>query len=232
MEIWRIHHKPETISTNLDARQGKHGDVYTAGFQISGRGRLDHKWQSPPDTNLMMSVVLSVDGLPAEQVVTLPLVVGISVCEGLSKVSPMLKWPNDVLVEGKKLAGILCERHGDDVIVGIGINVLQDSFPIDIAARATSLKLLTGAGEIVDVRDAVLRHLGENYREWHDNGFGGFYERIQALDWLRGRMLSVRQTDGDVSPICGVSSGIMPDGTLDVGGVKVYAGEAHVEGIG
>ena len=79
MTNWRIHHKAETASTNLDARTGRHGDVFTADYQTAGRGRLDHKWLSPPGANLMMSVVLSVDGLAPEQVATLPLVVGLAV---------------------------------------------------------------------------------------------------------------------------------------------------------
>ena len=80
---WRVHHKSETESTNLDARAGKHRDVFTADHQTAGRGRLDHKWLSPPGTNLMMSVVLSVEGLEPEQVATLPLVVGLAVVKAV-----------------------------------------------------------------------------------------------------------------------------------------------------
>ena len=79
----RIHHKAETASTNLDARSGHHGDVFTADYQTAGRGRLDHKWESPPKTNLMMSAVLSVEGLAPEKVATLPLVVGLAVIKAV-----------------------------------------------------------------------------------------------------------------------------------------------------
>ena len=76
---WNLHHKRETASTNLDAREGRHRDVFTADFQTAGRGRLDHTWSSPPGTNLLMSVVLAVDGLAPERVATLPLVAGLAV---------------------------------------------------------------------------------------------------------------------------------------------------------
>ena len=246
---WRIHHKAETASTNLDARTGAHGDVFTADYQTAGRGRLDHKWLSPPDTNLMMSVVLSVDGLAPEQVATLPLVVGLATIRALQgfvagekdlrhKTGDLkLKWPNDILLDGKKVAGILCERSGDTVIAGIGVNVGQTEFDMEIAARATSLRLLIEQSEqsnnrtihVTQVRSAILRELDRWYSRWRSDGFAAIHPEIAAVDLLRGRTVSVRQTDGDSSPMTGVSNGIMPDGSLDIGGVKVYAGEAHIE---
>ena len=233
---WRIHHKPETVSTNLDAREGRHGDVYTADFQTAGRGRLDHKWLSPPKTNLMMSVVLSVEGLSPEQVSTLPLVMGLAVCKAIGAstpiksgvlrgLSPKIKWPNDVLVGGRKVAGILCERHGENVIVGIGINVKKQEFDNEIADTAISL----GLDSIDEVRDVVLLEVGKLYEDWFKKGFLTVYGEFEAIDFLKGREVSVRQTDGDLVPLVGRSNGIMPDGSLDVDGTKVYAGEAHVE---
>ena len=243
---WRIRHRTETASTNLDARVGSHGDVFTADYQTAGRGRLDHKWLSPPGTNLMMSAVLSVEGIEPEQVATFPLIVGLAVAQALRPFvvddqdagrktgDVKLKWPNDVLVGGKKIAGILCERHGDNVIAGIGVNVGQTEFDTEIADRATSLALAGPlaasrlAPSALQVRDAVLASLKRVYGLWRARGFAAVYPEIAAIDALRGRVLSVRQTDDDSTPVQGVSQGIMPDGSLDVGGAKVYAGEAHV----
>mgnify|MGYP003320282538 CR=1 FL=1 len=260
MTAWRIHHRAETASTNLDARAGTHGDVYTADFQTAGRGRLDHKWLSPPGENLMMSVVLSVEGLSPEHVATLPLVIGLAVCRGLSPLldaadpsrvglsptlggirglSPALKWPNDVLVAGRKLAGILCERQGDQVIVGIGVNVNQREFPPEIAGKSTSLSrfLLSdgdcpqnGGGTVPMVRDAILAEIDHLYGTWREDGFAAVYPQIVAIDCLKGRELSVLQTDDDAEPICGLCGGIRSDGSLDVAGHPIYAGEAHVFG--
>ena len=229
---WSVHHKTETVSTNLDARAGIHGDVYTADFQTAGRGRLDHKWQSPPGTNLMMSVVLSVDGLSPEALSTLPLVIGLSVVKAIRKwgLSPLLKWPNDVLVGGRKVSGILCERHGDSVIAGIGVNVKQRVFPPEIAKKATSLAELMGAVPISveGVRDAVLGEIGVLYEIWREKGLKAVYPEIQTVDCLRGQTLAVKQTDDDAEPVRGVCGGIALDGSLLVGSVPIYAGEAHV----
>ena len=256
---WRIHHKAETTSTNADARGGSHGDVFTADYQTAGRGRLDHKWLSPPKTNLMMSVVLSVEGLAPEHVTTLPLVIGFSVCKAIHSILSLrhlcapfaannkvlatkgaqgghreifLKWPNDVLVDGKKIAGILCERNGDNVIAGIGVNVGQTEFDKGIAERATSLVLhVPQVPPVLEVRDTLLSELDKWYGIWRSAGFAAVYPEIAAVDFLKGREIAVRQTDDDSAPVTGVSNGIMPDGSLDVGGVKVYAGEAHVEKV-
>ena len=284
MIAWRIHHKAETTSTNLDARAGRHGDVYTADFQTAGRGRLDHKWLSPPGTNLMMSAVLSVGGLsPAagglspsigglspdsgglspEAVATLPLVVGLAVVQAVrGLLSPieaqkvLLKWPNDVLIGGRKVAGILCERNGDAVIVGIGINVKQRVFPQELADNAISLGSVptflagsvpncegsvpsssvgpvpTGMGPVPRVREAVLETLGRLYETWREKGFAAVYPAIREVDFLRGQALAVRQTDDDAEPVRGICGGIQSDGSLLVGETSVYAGEAHVEAIG
>ena len=251
--MWRLHHRDVTASTNIDARGGSHGDVFTAGFQTAGRGRLDHKWLSPPGANVIMSAVLSVRGLAPEQVSTLPLVVGLAVARGLSPfVSrgqsldskgsvPMLKWPNDVLIGDRKVAGILCELDGEKVIAGIGINVKLQKFPGEIEKTAISLEEAMGTvpkeagsvptekGSVPVVREAVLGEIGRLYDVWCKKGFGAIWPEIAKIDCLRGQALAVRQTDDDVAPVVGVSGGIQPDGSLDVGGVKVYAGEAHVE---
>ena len=239
---WCIHHKTETASTNLDARGGVHGDVFTADYQTAGRGRLDHKWLSPPKTNLMMSVILSVEDLSPEHVSTLPLVIGLAVTKTLSSLIPdprslipSLKWPNDVLVGGKKIAGILCERKDDSVIGGIGVNVGQTEFDKEIADRATSLALILPTSvsrlpsPVLALRDSILAELDNCYSRWRTDGFAAIYPEIAAVDFLMGREIAVRQTDGDSAPVVGISNGIMPDGSLDVGGAPVYAGEAHVE---
>ena len=222
---WRIHHKATTGSTNKDALGGSHGDVYTADRQTAGRGRLDHKWLSPPGENLMMSAVLSVEGLS-------PLVANRKP-GGLS-----LKWPNDVLCGGRKLAGILCERHGDNVIVGIGVNVNQRKFAPEIEKTAVSLVQLgtvpvggRGTVPVGFVRDRVLEALSGVYGEWKAGGLSPLMDRISAVDWLKGRMVGVLQTDADPEPVSGVCGGIASDGSLLVSDRRIWAGEAHVASV-
>ena len=231
-EEWRIVHVKETVSTNLLAREGRPGDVFTADFQSAGRGRLDHKWLSPPGQNLMMSAVVDVAGIEPQEAATLPLAVGLAIVEALAPFAGGLtiKWPNDVLAgNGRKLAGILCERNGDSAIVGIGVNVRQEIFPPEIADRATSLALLGLDLTPVAVRDAALASLGRVVDEWRRGGFASLWPRVAAIDCLKGRMVSVRQTDGAAPSAQGVSRGIARDGSLIVADEAVWAGEAHVE---
>ena len=237
---WNIHHAQVTASTNDDAVAGVHGDVFTAGFQTCGRGRLDHRWLSPPSENLMMSAVLSVDGVAPDEVVTFPLVAGLAVCRALRrwKAETLLKWPNDVLVNGRKLAGILCRLNGDKVIAGIGVNVCQKDFPPEISSGAESLARVSRlkadtpeerAAAVAAVRDGVLDELGKLYGRWRECGFRTIHPEIAAIDLLKGRYVSVRQTDDGADAVSGVCGGILADGSLGVGGGRVYAGEAHVE---
>ena len=224
---WRIHHKSETVSTNLDARAGVSGDVFTADYQSAGRGRLDHKWMSRAGENLMMSVVLGVEGLDPAAVATLPLVIGLSVTEALERFGELkLKWPNDVLCDGRKLSGILCERFGDNVIAGIGVNVRQREFPADILA--TSVALMGGTSSVSEVRDLILARIEANFAEWCKSGFAALLPRISLRDYLRGKQVSVLRTDTDTAPFSGLCNGIAEDGSLLLGTERIYSGEAHI----
>lgn len=226
---WRLHHLRETDSTNAHALGGAPWDVFTADFQTAGRGRLGHKWFSKSGENLIMSAVIPVGGLAADHAATLPLAVGLAVADGLAPwADTALKWPNDVMSGGRKIAGILCERHGDNVVAGVGVNVGQQEFPDEIAQRATSLALLGARASVVEVRDSVLGALAAVYGEWRTGGFSAVWPRIEAIDWLKGRELAVAQTDDDAEPVRGTCGGIQSDGSLLVGTASVWAGEVHV----
>ena len=230
---WTIRHKAVTESTNLDARDGKPGDVFTADEQTAGRGRLNHTWLSQPGKNLMMSVVLDVSDIVPQEVATLPLVVGLAAATATSLLllrQTWIKWPNDVMIYGRKLAGVLCERHGDSVIAGVGINVNQRSFAPEIALRATSLLQIDGQERPLEmVQRAFLKTLAPFYENWRQNGFAAIHPLIVPCDALKGRQVSVLQTDSDATPVSGLCGGIQSDGTLLVGDARVFAGEAHVE---
>lgn len=154
---WR--HLPSTGSTNDEAaawaRAGAPaGAVVVADEQTKGRGRLGRRWHSPPGESLYFSVVLR-PPLPPHRVPPLTLAAGVAVAEALvealapSPASPALKWPNDVLVDGKKVAGILTEMSADldrvhHLVVGIGVNLNARAFPDEIAAIATSVAIARG----------------------------------------------------------------------------------------
>ena len=237
---WRITHKSVTESTNKDALGGKPGDVFVADMQTAGRGRLDHRWLSPPGENLMMSAVVDVADVPPQETATLPLVAGLAVAQAVSGVLSVqgngsraadvkIKWPNDVLIDRRKICGILCERNGDSVIIGIGVNVNQTVFAPEISGRATSICLELGSSHDVEhVRDVVLSRLSECTERWRRNGFAALLPELSAFDCLMGRRVAVRRTDDDSAPADGMCGGIRPDGMLDVAGEAISAGEAHV----
>lgn len=238
---WTVHRLAETGSTNDDAACGSAWEAWTALAQRAGRGRIGHKWHSHPGENLILSAVLPLPSDP-EEAATLPLAVGLAVADAAARLlgatlpdapPPLLKWPNDIVAGGRKLAGILCERHGDRAVAGIGMNVLQMDFPPDVARRATSMALLGAGGPVTveAVLEAVLDSLDRTVRRWLDGGFVAIWPEIARIDALKGCVVEVLRTDGDESPVSGGCEGIAQDGALIVGGVKVWAGEAHISSI-
>lgn len=162
-----------TASTNADlaaqARRGAPGGlVLVAEEQVAGRGRLDRTWTSPPRSGLTLSVLLR-PAVDATRWGWLPLLAGLATAEAVSRLAEVdvaLKWPNDLLVGGRKLAGLLAERVGDAVVLGLGLNVTlrADERPVP---EATSLAL---EGAACTDRDpllrAVLRRLSVRLDAW------------------------------------------------------------------
>jgi BirA family transcriptional regulator, biotin operon repressor / biotin---[acetyl-CoA-carboxylase] ligase len=151
--LWReVRVVEETGSTNADllaqARSGAgEGLVLVAEAQTSGRGRMGRRWISPPRRSLTFSVLLR-PAVPAGLLGWLPLLAGVAVASALQQtagVDARLKWPNDVLVDGAKIAGILAERWSNAVVIGTGINVLQHRGELPVPT-ATSLLVAQGAG--------------------------------------------------------------------------------------
>ncbi|UZJ25507.1 biotin--[acetyl-CoA-carboxylase] ligase [Rhodococcus antarcticus] len=172
----------DTGSTNADlleaARTGAPDrTVLVAEHQGTGRGRHARTWSSPPRAGLALSVLLRTTGVPVSQLGWLPLLAGVAVVDVLRRVAEVdavLKWPNDVLIGGRKVAGILAEvavtSPEPAVVVGVGLNVSlrTDELPVP---EATSLTL---AGAALTDRDpllrALLRELGDREREWRAGG--------------------------------------------------------------
>jgi BirA family biotin operon repressor/biotin-[acetyl-CoA-carboxylase] ligase len=156
----------EIDSTNrylLDAaRDGAaSGLVAVADHQTAGRGRFDRRWEAPAGSSLLVSVLLrgeTADGHRA--VLAAALALAAAVEQVAPGVVPQLKWPNDLVVHDRKLAGLLAERDGDALVVGAGCNVQWDAFPPELEATATACNLEAGAP--VD-RDALLDAFLEDF---------------------------------------------------------------------
>ncbi|MFH7593789.1 biotin--[acetyl-CoA-carboxylase] ligase [Streptomyces racemochromogenes] len=171
---------PSTGSTNSDlaARAAglPEGAVLVAEEQTAGRGRLDRSWVAPARSGLFFSVLLKPGpGVPEERWAWLALLAGVATATGLSRaagVDALLKWPNDLLVtvegEERKAGGILAERVGDGVVIGIGLNVTltEDELPVPQAGSLTLAKAAVTDRE--PLLKAVLRSLEEWYGRWRD----------------------------------------------------------------
>ncbi|MFB8027144.1 MULTISPECIES: biotin--[acetyl-CoA-carboxylase] ligase [unclassified Streptomyces] len=163
------------------------GAVLVAEEQTAGRGRLDRTWTAPPRSGLFLSVHLTPGTVPAERWGWLPLLAGVAAATGLAQaagVDMALKWPNDLLVTiggtERKTGGILAERAGDGVVIGIGINVSLRAAELP-APHAGSLAL---AGAVSTDREtllrAVLRSLEQWYGRWRDAGGDAAESGLQA----------------------------------------------------
>lgn len=149
------------------------GTVFLAEQQTAGRGRGNHQWHSEVSTGIYCSVILR-PALPPSDVLVLSLAAGLAVQAAVreidSRALPDLKWPNDLLIAGKKFGGILTEMSGEatrvrHIVVGIGINVNQWEFPEELAQIATSLRLSTGTEwSRVELCAALLKSLDREYR--------------------------------------------------------------------
>jgi BirA family transcriptional regulator, biotin operon repressor / biotin---[acetyl-CoA-carboxylase] ligase len=171
--LWRdIRVVPETGSTNSDllaeARDGLgEGAVLAAETQSAGRGRMGRQWVSPPRAALAFSVLLRPEDVPAASRGWVPLLAGVAVARAIraeAAVDAWLKWPNDVRVDGAKLAGILAEQAGDAIVVGTGINVSagRDELP----PGATSLALEGAPADRGRLLAGLLGELEHWYRAW------------------------------------------------------------------
>jgi BirA family biotin operon repressor/biotin-[acetyl-CoA-carboxylase] ligase len=210
-----------TGSTNADlANAAKHGapegQVLIAESQEHGRGRLDRQWISPARAGLTMSFLLR-PTLPREQWGTLSLVTAVALEEALKAVcgvNAKLKWPNDVLIDGKKVCGILAQVEGSAVIVGAGLNVslTEDELPVP---EATSLHL---AGATVldraEIAAAFLSHVAAVYRTWNEQGPASVIERWRRNSATLGRHVAVSFPNG--RNLTGRATGIDHDGCLQV----------------
>lgn len=224
-----LHHYYKIESTNTAAMEAAaasapEGTVFFAEEQTAGRGRGSNTWASARSTGIYCSAILR-PTLPPADVLVLSLAVGLAVHSAVREInpgiSPDLKWPNDVLLDGKKFCGILTEMNAEPtrvrhIVVGIGINVNQTSFPADLRDRATSLKIATGTEwSRVELAAALLKFLDREYRALLQapHSAGPILRRfVQNSSWVRGREVTIEE-NGDFT---GTTDGLDDRGFLRI----------------
>ena len=240
-----VHHFYRAGSTNTIAMEGAaagapEGSVFLAEQQTAGRGRASNKWHSAESTGIYCSVVLR-PALPPADVLILSLAAGLAVHSAVTGmgagIPPDLKWPNDLLIGGKKFCGILTEMSAEatrvrHIVVGIGINVNQTRFPEELQPIATSLQFTTGSEwSRIDLCAALLKSLDREYRALlsSPSAHADILRRFeQNSPMAHGCQVYIEENGG----FSGVTEGLDPRGFLKVRtneGVRiVYSGTVRL----
>jgi BirA family biotin operon repressor/biotin-[acetyl-CoA-carboxylase] ligase len=217
-DLWtRIETVATTGSTNADlaaaARAGApSGSVLVADHQGRGRGRFARVWEAPPGTSVAVSVLLRPVGVEPRRLLWLPLLAGLAVADALAGLGApaALKWPNDVLLDGRKVCGILAERvDAGAVVIGMGINTTLAEADLPVPT-ATSLLLAGYPADTIDVVAGVLRALGGWYLRWLAGE--DLREPYRAASATLGRPVRVETSPGE--SVTGDAVGVDADGCL------------------
>lgn len=242
-------YKDVTGSTNDDAKVlgeegAPHGTLVVADVQNKGRGTRGRAWENPKGTNIAMSLLIRPEA-PSDKISMLTLVMGLSVAEGidnaLGKDVTSIKWPNDVVINGKKICGILTELHMkpdntiDDVVIGVGINVKLKDIPESIKDIAGSI--LSETGRDIDrsfVVASCMKAFEDNYEKYNETfDLTLLKEQYEKRLINKGKDVRILDPKGEYEA---VAEGITPTGALIVrikdGTIKeVNAGEVSVRGL-
>ncbi len=212
----------QKIAHHLAEDGTQHGTVVIADEQTNGRGRLGRQWASPKGEGIWMTLILRPD-LQIRFTPQLTLLASIAVVKGIQQVTGVecgIKWPNDILFEGKKLVGILTELQAESsnvkaVIIGMGINVNteQDAFSEDLKSIACSLKTITGKEwDRVIIIQAILKQFEILYQLYLEDGFNMIKTLWETYALSIGKIIHARINTGEV--IKGLAKGINEDGVL------------------
>lgn len=233
-------------STNLTARQlaaqgAPHGTLVVAGEQTAGRGRRGRGWEAAKDENIMMTLLVQ-PKLPGERLPQLSLVCAIAVARGIEHATGLaaqIKWPNDVVVEGKKVCGMLLEMTGKDgaadcVAAGVGINVHQRVFPEAFAQTASSLDVLGGARfDRAEIIRAFLRAFETRCGQLERGDWAVLMEEYRMLSATLGKRVRVIGLDGEFvgRAVALEEKGALVVETADGRQRTVLAGDVSVRGL-
>lgn len=232
-----------TFLANMHPGDAIHGTVVIADRQTAGRGRMRRSWYSPPGTNLYFSLLLSPDTAPAKAP-QLALITAVALIKILKNkfpgLLPTVKWPNDILLHGRKLAGILCEMQtrGDracQVIIGVGVNVNGRSETYDDNLRDNAISLLDATGRVSSRQELIadiLTELEACYELWMESGLEPFIAFLDKNSAIRDRRITVFMQSREIT---GIARGLSHDGRLQLetpgGTLLLSSGEVHVKDI-
>lgn len=234
-------------STQEEARHlaeegAPHGTLVLAEEQTAGRGRQGRQWYSPPGKGIWMSLLLRPDRQPVSIAPQLTLLTAVAVCRAVRKfgVDAGIKWPNDILVDGRKLCGILVESVAEDELIryaiagiGIDVNLQREDIPQELLPKVTSVQIASGRRiERTELIGAVLMEMEQLYQLYTEKGFAPIAHLWEALSVTLGRQITVLTPDGEVT---GKAIALEENGTLilqeNSGNTRtIFSGEVQLGG--
>jgi len=213
-----IHYLPEVDSTNKWAARFDHcqiGDVFLTDFQTSGYGRLKRQWESPRGKNILLTLIDSPPINPAHTP-QLTLVTGVAFAKALKKfeLPIILKWPNDLFINKKKLGGILCESTGSQVRIGVGLNINSTPADFSDSVKALSTSAFRELGKNLVLEEVIATCLNEYEKTRHDYSIQGIDPLLKEWEALTiVKKTPVKITD-DGRSFEAKYEGVTPDGFL------------------
>ncbi|SDB37557.1 BirA family transcriptional regulator, biotin operon repressor / biotin-[acetyl-CoA-carboxylase] ligase [Pseudobutyrivibrio sp. YE44] len=222
------------------------GLVISAGQQTAGKGRIGRKWESPSHDSISTSILLKPEEITLEAIPTITVVAAMAVRDALYRIyglNGLIKWPNDIVLDGKKICGILTEMEMKDgkvwfVIVGIGVNVHNKSFPEEIAFKATSVDLeLAKAGGTHGHRQELTKEIWNSFAKYYNifietQDMSGLKEEYEKYLANRGNRVRIEDRENSYEA---TALGINERGELivEVEGEEriIRTGEVSVRGI-
>ena len=231
-EPFRVWHHDKVGSTNDIARSmaavgAPHATVIHADEQNAGRGRRSHTWFSPLG-NLYLSVLLRT-GQALHRNIELSFLTALAVADTVEQLLPhtnkaLLKWPNDILVHGAKISGVLLEQADDVTIIGIGLNISQA--PANTAYKTTTIVANGGTASVTAAREILLHSLDLHLATWREAGFPPVRDQWLSRSYSIGTVLQVNQQGETIS---GAFGGLDRGGALlldtALGRRRIFAGD-------
>ena len=221
------------FAKSLSKKDGPHGTLIISEEQTSGRGRLQRKWVGAKGKNLTFTLVLYPE-FSIEKISILPFAAALAVANAIESIIQLqceCKWPNDILINGKKVCGMLLESKGKKIVLGIGINVNQNEFSNDLLHKASSLKLEVGKEfDRIILLKRVLQELENRYEQ-----LARFPSEIIINDWKKKSLLlgkKITVLEGEFS-YTATAEDVANDGSLVIqteDGMKkrIYAGDVSL----
>lgn len=234
-----IRREAEVDSTNREARLwaregAPDGAVVVAARQTAGRGRLRRRWESPEGTGLYYSVIVR-PNLPEEAFPCLTFAAAMAVCDACRAFAPetVVKWPNDLILYGRKIAGILLEKEGGAAVIGIGVNARQrrEDFPEELREKAGSLEMLTGKPvSLFALENALTKALGVRIAQAERGQWRDDYRALCATLGAQVRVVAADETFEGVAEEMDETGALL---VRDASGAlrRVLAGDVSVRGM-